>query len=84
MTYILFVYSVLFYELYFVYLQHPILLPIFCLFIASYFMTYHTILKDSKDYISALKEARTIADNITTTIQSQLPDSNGVFPYRFV
>jgi len=48
MTYILFVYSILFYfvysilfyDLHFVCLQHPILWPTFCLFTASYFMTY--------------------------------------------
>ncbi|KAK7945472.1 hypothetical protein WMY93_001200 [Mugilogobius chulae] len=32
---------------------------------ASYFMTYHTILKESPDYIKALKMARTLAQNIT-------------------
>jgi len=37
---------------------------------ASYFMTYHTILKTSKDYTDAMKQARTIADNITRTINS--------------
>jgi hypothetical protein len=40
MTYILFVYSILFYDLHFVCLQHPILWLTFCLFTASYFMTY--------------------------------------------
>uniref|UniRef100_A0A671XS01 Niemann-Pick disease, type C1 n=1 Tax=Sparus aurata TaxID=8175 RepID=A0A671XS01_SPAAU len=32
---------------------------------ATYFMTYHTILKESPDYIHALKMARNLADNIT-------------------
>uniref|UniRef100_A0A8C2XCL0 Niemann-Pick disease, type C1 n=1 Tax=Cyclopterus lumpus TaxID=8103 RepID=A0A8C2XCL0_CYCLU len=35
---------------------------------ATYFMTYHTILKESPDYIEALKMARILADNITQTM----------------
>ncbi|KAG7278398.1 hypothetical protein CRUP_038561 [Coryphaenoides rupestris] len=35
---------------------------------ATYFMTYHTILKDSSDYIDALKMARGLADNITQSL----------------
>lgn len=35
---------------------------------ASYFMTYHTILKTSQDYTEAMKEARMIAANITDTL----------------
>ncbi|XP_075953962.1 NPC intracellular cholesterol transporter 1 [Anarhichas minor] len=35
---------------------------------ATYFMTYHTILKESPDYIHALKMARVLADNITQSI----------------
>jgi hypothetical protein len=31
---------ILFYDLHFVCLQHPILLPTFCLFTAAYFITY--------------------------------------------
>lgn len=46
---------------------------------ASYFMTYHTVLKTSSDYIEAYKHAREIAANITKSM-----DTNGrykVFPY---
>ncbi|XP_068196952.1 NPC intracellular cholesterol transporter 1 [Antennarius striatus] len=35
---------------------------------ASYFMTYHTILKESPDFIDALKMARNLAKNITQTM----------------
>ncbi|KAK9538617.1 hypothetical protein VZT92_003779 [Zoarces viviparus] len=35
---------------------------------ATYFMTYHTILKESPDYIEALKMARILAENITQSI----------------
>ncbi|TNN67466.1 Niemann-Pick C1 protein [Liparis tanakae] len=35
---------------------------------ATYFMTYHTILKESPDYIEALKMARILAANITQTM----------------
>jgi len=48
------------------------------MFLASYFMSYHTILKTSDDYVAALKSAREIADNITKTIGN--PDVK-VFPY---
>ena len=43
---------------------------------ATYFMTYHTILKDSPDFIDALKMARDLAQNITTSM------GHKVFPYR--
>jgi Niemann-Pick C1 protein len=43
---------------------------------ATYFMTYHTILKDSPDFIDAMKMARVLADNITTAM------GHKVFPYR--
>jgi Niemann-Pick C1 protein len=42
---------------------------------ATYVMTYHTILKDSSDFIDALEEARKICDNLTTTL------NHTVFPY---
>uniref|UniRef100_T1IQG2 SSD domain-containing protein n=1 Tax=Strigamia maritima TaxID=126957 RepID=T1IQG2_STRMM len=53
---------------------------------ATYFMTYHTILKSSKDYFSALKWARYLAERITTTINKNLDKGNdtktySVFPY---
>ncbi|KAK0066303.1 Niemann-Pick C1 protein [Biomphalaria pfeifferi] len=47
---------------------------------ASYFMTYHSILKTSTDYINALKDAREIADNITQTLRGHGHQSK-VFPY---
>ncbi|KAL0966255.1 hypothetical protein UPYG_G00293020 [Umbra pygmaea] len=42
---------------------------------ATYFMTYHTILKDSPDFIDAMKMAHLLADNITKTM------GHKVFPY---
>lgn len=39
---------------------------------ATYFMTYHTILKESPDYIEALKMARILADNITQSIDHKV------------
>ncbi|XP_050702417.1 NPC intracellular cholesterol transporter 1-like isoform X2 [Eriocheir sinensis] len=49
---------------------------------ASYFMTYHTILKTSKDYYEALCWARTVAANITDTINHGLDTPKyQVFPY---
>uniref|UniRef100_A0A8C7T8B9 Niemann-Pick disease, type C1 n=1 Tax=Oncorhynchus mykiss TaxID=8022 RepID=A0A8C7T8B9_ONCMY len=42
---------------------------------ATYFMTYHTILKDSPDFIDAMKMARVLADNITSAM------GHKVFPY---
>ena len=38
-------------------------------------MTYHTILKDSPDFIAALKHARELGDNLTDTLNTT------VFPY---
>lgn len=43
---------------------------------ATYFMTYHTILKESPDFIKALKMARNLASNITQTL------GHKVFAYR--
>ena len=57
---------------------------------ASYFMSYHTILKTSSDYFEALRSARKISANITRSIQGQMrmndrPESEvqqiEVFPY---
>lgn len=47
----------------------------------TYTMSYHTILKNSKDYYEALRSARNIADQLTKTI-----NKNGVevFPYRYI
>lgn len=43
---------------------------------ATYFMTYHTILKESPDYIHALKMARNLANNISQSMDHK------VFAYR--
>ncbi|KAG5682988.1 hypothetical protein PVAND_012302 [Polypedilum vanderplanki] len=57
---------------------------------ASYFMTYHTILKTSSDYFEALRAARKVSANITKTIHASMrlsgrPESEienvEVFPY---
>lgn len=49
---------------------------------ASYFMTYHTILKTSKDYYEALEWARDISENITNTLnEGQKEPVYEVFPY---
>ncbi|XP_012239099.1 NPC intracellular cholesterol transporter 1 isoform X3 [Bombus impatiens] len=53
---------------------------------ASYFMTYHTILKTSADYYESMRAARAISANITETINNYLKsigDSSTVevFPY---
>ncbi|XP_036374709.1 NPC intracellular cholesterol transporter 1 [Megalops cyprinoides] len=45
---------------------------------ATYFMTYHTILKNSPDFIEAMKMARVLADNITQALGS---NGSRVFPY---
>ncbi|XP_056644165.1 NPC intracellular cholesterol transporter 1-like isoform X3 [Diorhabda sublineata] len=42
---------------------------------ASYFMTYHTILKTSEDYYESMRAAREVAANLTKTIGVE------VFPY---
>lgn len=52
----------------------------------SSFMTYHSILKSSKDYYSAIEAARELASNITTMINGRLKASGSnktveVFPY---
>ncbi|KAM6989564.1 NPC intracellular cholesterol transporter 1 [Tautogolabrus adspersus] len=39
---------------------------------ANYFMTFHTIMKESPDFIHALKMARTLADNITQSINHKV------------
>lgn len=43
---------------------------------ATYFMTYHTILQESPDFIDALKMARILADNISQSMDHK------VFAYR--
>ncbi|KAJ6662145.1 hypothetical protein lerEdw1_012610 [Lerista edwardsae] len=47
---------------------------------ATYFMTYHTVLKTSADFIDAMKKARMIADNITETVGAKEKNYR-VFPY---
>ncbi|BFZ21461.1 hypothetical protein BsWGS_24500 [Bradybaena similaris] len=47
---------------------------------ASYFMTYHSILKTSDDYIEALKIARDISENITKSL-NETGHHYSVFPY---
>lgn len=51
---------------------------------ATYFMTYHTILKTSSDYIEALRQARILTDNMTLTINQGKTNKDEwieVFPY---
>lgn len=50
---------------------------------ATYFMTYHTVLQTSADFIDAMRKARLIAGNITQTM-SQGGGNYRVFPYRCV
>ncbi|XP_070796687.1 NPC intracellular cholesterol transporter 1 isoform X1 [Pituophis catenifer annectens] len=47
---------------------------------ATYFMTYHTVLKTSADFIDALKKARIIAYNITEAMVHKVKNAE-VFPY---
>lgn len=49
---------------------------------ATYFMTYHTVLKTSSDFIDAMRKARIIADNITETMGIKEKNYR-VFPYRY-
>lgn len=39
---------------------------------ATYFMTYHTIMKESPDYIHALKMARILAENISQAVDHKV------------
>ncbi|XP_055296327.1 NPC intracellular cholesterol transporter 1-like isoform X2 [Sitodiplosis mosellana] len=58
---------------------------------ASHFMSFHTVLKTSSDFYGALRSARTICDNVTNTIRTNLRQSSNlseseianikVFPY---
>lgn len=48
-------------------------------------MTYHTVLKTSKDYYESMRSARSIANNMTKTIRRKIPNTTTtVFPYRWV
>lgn len=52
---------------------------------SNYFMTFHTVLKTSKDYYESMRSARSIANNMTETIRWYRPNSTvTVFPYRCV
>lgn len=48
---------------------------------ATYFMTYHTVLNTSADFIDAMKKARMTAENITKTMGIE-GKKYSVFPYR--
>lgn len=48
---------------------------------ATYFMTYHTVLQSSADFIDAMKKAKLVASNITATIGLK-GSHQRVFPYR--
>ncbi|XP_012371151.1 Niemann-Pick C1 protein [Octodon degus] len=47
---------------------------------ATYFMTYHTVLRNSADYIDALRKARLVASNITRSMGAK-GSNYRVFPY---
>ena len=47
---------------------------------ANYFMTYHTILRTSEDFYTAMEEARVVADNISVAMSS-VGHHVEVFPY---
>lgn len=51
---------------------------------SSYFMTYHSVLTNSSDYITAYKRAVEVSNEINDVFKKKLgPDSNvEVFPYR--
>ncbi|GBN07072.1 NPC intracellular cholesterol transporter 1 [Araneus ventricosus] len=52
---------------------------------ATNFMTYHTVLKTSKDFYEALDWARKIAANLTESLRNATDDSEiRVFPYSLV
>ncbi|CAB3365569.1 Hypothetical predicted protein [Cloeon dipterum] len=49
---------------------------------ASYFMAYHSVLKTSEDYYSAMREARKISANLTEMIRDKTGNSDiQIFPY---
>ncbi|XP_054723520.1 NPC intracellular cholesterol transporter 1-like [Uloborus diversus] len=50
---------------------------------ATNFMTYHSVLKSSRDFYEALDWSRKISENLTTSIASQDPNAQ-VFPYSLV
>ncbi|XP_050436632.1 NPC intracellular cholesterol transporter 1-like [Adelges cooleyi] len=49
---------------------------------ASYFMTFHSVLKTSEDFFESLRSAKSIANNMTNTIREKKPNSTvTVYPY---
>ncbi|XP_041982247.1 NPC intracellular cholesterol transporter 1 isoform X2 [Aricia agestis] len=49
---------------------------------ATFYQGYHTVLKSSRDYYSAMRAARSVAANLTDMIRSRTGDSSvSVFPY---
>lgn len=49
----------------------------------SYFMAYHSVVKTSKDYYTALDNARKIAANLSEEISESLGKTIEIFPYRY-
>lgn len=54
---------------------------------ANAYMTYHTILRDSKDYYEALDSALKLGDRVTNILNDKITKMNleistEVFPYR--
>ncbi|XP_061379170.1 NPC intracellular cholesterol transporter 1 isoform X2 [Danaus plexippus] len=48
---------------------------------ATYYQAYHTVLKTSSDYYSAMRAARSIAANLTATLNRNANTTVNVFPY---
>ncbi|CAG9564492.1 unnamed protein product [Danaus chrysippus] len=48
---------------------------------ATYYQAYHTVLKTSRDYYSAMRAARSIAANLTATLNRNANTTVNVFPY---
>uniref|UniRef100_A0A8D9B029 Niemann-Pick C1 protein n=1 Tax=Cacopsylla melanoneura TaxID=428564 RepID=A0A8D9B029_9HEMI len=48
---------------------------------ATHFQTFHTVMRSSKDYYSALIQARSLAENMTQVLQQKLNTTVTVFPY---
>ncbi|XP_013397957.1 Niemann-Pick C1 protein isoform X2 [Lingula anatina] len=49
----------------------------------SYFMSYHTILKTSQDYIEALRYARQVANNITKAMNDAMTGTEEEVAYKY-
>ena len=48
---------------------------------SNHFMSYHTVLKTSRDFYTAMQEARVVADNISATLSSVAKQPVEVYPY---